>query len=283
MKITRRQLKKLIHESLANKKVVELETSYAFILKDDKSEYRMRIVLDEFDEVAGALVALKAQGYTHVYSQEEKAMYTIGEMIQSFDDYEQHTDHYNPNLPSVVLKEFKFTGQDFDDSILSGDLPPADSDSRGGGGGNRLHQLVRVNFDQGSEFNPRSYTKTVIDVSPNSTYSKMRDLYRSFSNQTKNALYQMAPGAVSHEDMDAAYEFRNEFIRLINGFDDAVPVSSDYEYFTVFHPSYASHGGGTDEGERRALDLYRSVTGYTPDEDLLAEYEIIMHSAGAML
>ena len=64
--------------------------------------------------------------------------------------------------------------------------------------------------------------------------------------------------------------------------DNALPVGSDYEYFTIYHPNYASHSGEDDANKSKALDLYRRVTGYTPDEALLDEYEIIMHSASAM-
>ena len=59
--------------------------------------------------------------------------------------------------------------------------------------------------------------------------------------------------------------------------DAAVPDDRDYEYFTIYHPPYAS-----GEDKMKLFNLYRSVTGYTPDEDLLNEYEIIMHSASAM-
>ena len=92
----------------------------------------------------------------------------------------------------------------------------------------------------------------------------------------------MFPGGVSEEDQDDTWQFRSAYINLLNTMDEALPLGRDYEYFTVFHPSYASHGGETDAGQRKALELYRAVTGYTPDEALLNEYEIIMHSASAM-
>ena len=114
-------------------------------------------------------------------------------------------------------------------------------------------------------------------MSPGSHFSKMREIYNSFSNQTKNALYQLFPGGVSEEDRDDTWEFRSAYINLLNTMDDAVPEGRDYEYFTIFHPEYAS-----DQDKVKLLDLYRSVTGYTPDEDLLNEYELIMHSASAM-
>lgn len=181
-------------------------------------------------------------------------------------------------LRKLILREFKFTGQDFDLDLNGVNLPPAaDSPDRGGGGGGKVHQLVRVNFEPGNELNPTAYTKTPIDMSPGSHFSKMREIYNSFSNQTKNALYQMFPGGVSEEDHDNTWLFRSKYVNLLNDMNDAVPEGRDYEYFTVFHPSYAS-----GEDKIKLLDLYRRVAGYTPDEDLLNEYEVIMHSASAM-
>ena len=140
-----------------------------------------------------------------------------------------------------IIKEFKFTGQDFNIDLSGGDLPPLpDSPDRGGGGGGKVHQLVRVNFEPGSEFKPSSYTKTSIDMSPGAPFAKMREIYNSFSNQTKNALYQMFPGGVSEEDQDDTWLFRSEYINLLNKMNDAVPTDMDYEYFTIFHPDYAS-------------------------------------------
>ena len=161
--------------------------------------------------------------------------------------------------------------------MFGGDPPIDEPDEGGGGGEGRIHQLVRVNFEPGSEFNPASYTKTPIDMSPGSPFSKMREIYNSFYNDTKNKLYQMFPGGVSEEDKDDIWLFRSEYYNLLNSMDAAVPAGGDYEYFTVFHPSYAS-----GEDKLKLLDLYRRVTGYTPDEDLLNEYEVIMHSASAM-
>ena len=193
-------------------------------------------------------------------------------------------------LRKLILREFKFTGQDFDIDLGGGDLPPmADSPDRGGGGGGKVHQLVRVNFEPGSEFNPAAYTKAPIDMSPGAPFARMRELYNSFSNNTKNVLYQMFPGGIDPEDgyedaegnfifdQDMVWEFRSAYTDLLNTMDAAVPVDRDYEYFTIYHPPYAS-----GEDKMKLFNLYRSVTGYTPDEDLLNEYEIIMHSASAM-
>ena len=187
-------------------------------------------------------------------------------------------------LKKMLLKEFKFTGQDFDIDITGDDLPPAaDPPERGGGGGGKVHQLVRVNFDPGSEFNPAAYTKTPIDMSPGSPFSKMREIYNSFSNDTKNKLYQMFPGGIDPESPDSktVWDFRSAYTDLLNTMDAAVPVGRDYEYFVLYHPPYASYGGEDGANESKALSLYRSVTGYTPDVNLLNEYEVIMHSASA--
>jgi hypothetical protein len=188
-------------------------------------------------------------------------------------------------LRKLILKEFKFTGQDFDIDLTGGDLPPvADLPDRGGGGGGKVHQLVRVNFEPGSEFSPAAYTKVPIDMSPGSPFSKMREIYNSFSNQTKNALYQMFPGGIDPEspDSETVWDFRNAYADLLNTMDDAVPAGRDYEYFVLYHPPYASYSGEDGANESKALDLYRRVAGYAPDANLINEYEIIMHSASAM-
>jgi hypothetical protein len=190
-------------------------------------------------------------------------------------------------LRKLILREFKFTGKDFTDDLdlLGGGPPPEEESEDGdGGGGGKVHQLVRVNFDPGSEFNPTAYTKAPIDMSPGSPFSKMRDIYNSFSNDTKNKLYQMFPGGIDPEspDSETVWEFRSAYINLLNTMDAAVPVDRDYEYFVLYHPPYASHSGEDGANESKALDLYRRVTGYTPDEALLNEYELIMHSASAV-
>jgi len=195
-------------------------------------------------------------------------------------------------LRKLILREFKFTGQSFVDDLdlLGGGPPPAEAQEPGdGGGGGKVHQLVRVNFDPGSEFNPSAYTKTPIDMSPGSPFDRMREIYNSFSNNTKNALYQMFPGGIDPEDgyedaegnfifdQDMVWELRSAYTDLLNTMDAALPDGRDYEYFTIYHPPYAS-----GEDKMKLFNLYRSVTGYTPDEDLINEYEIIMHSASAM-
>jgi len=185
-------------------------------------------------------------------------------------------------LRKLILQEFKFTGKDFTDDfdLLGGGPPPAAvQEPSGGGGGGKIHQLVRINFEPGSEFNPAAYAKTPIDMSPGSHFGRMREIYNSFSNDTKNKLYQMFPGGIDPESEDSVtvWDFRSAYINLLNTMDDAVPTDRDYEYFTIFHPDYAS-----GENKSKLIDLYRRVTGYTPDEEILNEYEIIMHSASAL-
>jgi hypothetical protein len=190
-------------------------------------------------------------------------------------------------IRETILREFKFTGQDFVDNLdlLGGGPPPAEAEESGGGGGSgKVHQLVRVNFDPGSEFNPAAYTKTPIDMTPGSPFSKMREIYNSFSNDTKNKLYQLFPGGIDPEspDSETVWDFRSAYTDLLNTMDAAVPAGRDYEYFVIYHPPYASYGGEDGANELKALDLYRRVTGYTPDANLLNEYELITHSASAM-
>ncbi len=198
-------------------------------------------------------------------------------------------------LRKLILREFKFTGQSFVDDLdlLGGGPPPAeDQESGGGGGSGKVHQLVRVNFEPGREFDRSSYKKTPIDMKPGSPFSKMREIYNSFSIDTKSALYGMFPGGIDPESEDSVtvWEFRSAYYNLLDTMDDAIPMDGDYEYFTIFHPNdklagkgqsvEISHGSG--DNESKALDLYRRVTGYTPDEALLKEYELIMHSASSL-
>ena len=60
-----------------------------YVLKDDNREFHTRIVVDEPDEVAGALAALQAYGYTHVFVHEERVSHTIGDAIRKFDAQQQ--------------------------------------------------------------------------------------------------------------------------------------------------------------------------------------------------
>ncbi len=89
----------------------------------------------------------------------------------------------------------------------------------------------------------------------------------------------MYPGWASPEDEDNTWKLRNEFMKLQNNWDKAMPQDDNYEYFTIFYPNF----GIDDPVDRgKLLQLYQSVTGYTPDAELLSEYELIMLSASAM-
>tara|TARA_A100001515_G_scaffold127637_1_gene113471 strand:- start:1308 stop:1604 length:297 start_codon:yes stop_codon:yes gene_type:complete len=90
VKLNRKHIRKLILQEMAvrptdgGKKVVELSFSEAnneYILQDNYSEYRMRVVLNERDALAGALATLKEYGYTHV-----KMMSSIDDAINIFND-----------------------------------------------------------------------------------------------------------------------------------------------------------------------------------------------------
>tara|TARA_Y100000022_G_C13179337_1_gene342567 strand:- start:245 stop:688 length:444 start_codon:yes stop_codon:yes gene_type:complete len=109
MKLNRRQLRRLISESIneltlvkSGVKVVDLEISDKFYLRHPELEGG-EIVVDEMDEVAGALVALKSlppppEGpgpYTHVYSVESELREPIGSAIQYFDEGDfLYAEHY---------------------------------------------------------------------------------------------------------------------------------------------------------------------------------------------
>ena len=101
MKLNRRQLRRLIRESIneltlvkSGVKVVDLEISDKFYLRHPELEGG-EIVVDEMDEVAGALVALKGMGFTHVYSVESELREPIGSAIQYFDEGDfLYAEHY---------------------------------------------------------------------------------------------------------------------------------------------------------------------------------------------
>ena len=101
--LNRRELRRLIRESIneltlvrsGNEKVVELSMSNAFYLRHPQLEGG-EIMVDEMDEVAGALVALKGMGFTHVHSLESGEKQSIGMAIQYFDNPAEprYEDHY---------------------------------------------------------------------------------------------------------------------------------------------------------------------------------------------
>ena len=177
-----------------------------------------------------------------------------------------------------LIREFLDIGRDFSIDLGTGDPPPQEPpDQRRGGGSNKIHQLIRINFDPERRFDPSSYVKVAIDMSPTGPFTQMREIYDTFSEQTKQALYSVFPGGASKEDEDNTWKLRDAYINILNSWNEALPSDGNYEYFTVFHPEYAS-----DNDKIKSIELYKAVTGYTPDESLLQDYELVLHSASAM-
>ena len=97
---SRAGLRRMILQEMADmgvvpgQKVVELDLGSAFFLRHPELEGG-EIVVDEMDEVAGALVALKGMGFTHVFSRESEVTEPIGATIQYFDEGDfQYAEHY---------------------------------------------------------------------------------------------------------------------------------------------------------------------------------------------
>jgi hypothetical protein len=90
-RLNRRALRRMILNELTmlqdnTMKVVELSLGAGFTLRHPELQGG-EIVVDEMDEVAGALVALKGMGFTHVHSLETgDEPEPIGATIQYFDD-----------------------------------------------------------------------------------------------------------------------------------------------------------------------------------------------------
>ena len=100
--LNRRTLRRMILREMADmtgmdasaQKVVELDLGSAFFLRHPELEGG-EIVVDEMDEVVGALVALKGMGFTHVFSRESEITEPIGATIQYFDEGDfQYAEHY---------------------------------------------------------------------------------------------------------------------------------------------------------------------------------------------
>ena len=206
---------------------------------------------------------------------------------------------YSRSMRENSLRDFKFTGQDFTDdlNLLGGDTPPVEPEERSGGGGSaKIHQLVRVDFSNnpdGSsrEFDASSYTKAPItgvgeaSKLAREAYFKMQTIFDTFEPATIEALYSLTPGLIDNAspDSETVWEFRSAYYDLLNTMDNAVPGGGDYEYFAVYHPEHSSYRGlYGQEGVDRALKLYEDVTGYRPNEEALEEYEFITHCASAM-
>ena len=208
-------------------------------------------------------------------------------------------------LRKIILREFKIIGSDGDYGLNNGDLglfggnpPPKDpGDSGRGGGGERktcqdemgrrlqgqIHQLIRVNLDPKKEFEKDSYR--AVSITGNAeclrAFNDMCKIYNKLDDETRVALYSMTPGRVSEKDSDAVYELLDRYITVVNVIKETLPELNeiDYEYFTVYHPHYASP---SPEGQNEALKLYANVTGYLPNPKLLEDFERILHCASAM-
>ena len=188
-------------------------------------------------------------------------------------------------LRRMILKEFKkMGGGDFniDNINFPGGGYPQEPQERGEGGSNNLHQLVRLDASAG-EFDPSNYIAIRIDTGAGSVFSNMREEYDVLTDETKSALYQIMPGNIPEVDRGVTMQILDGYVKLINDWRDKIrdkiPQDAEYEYFTAFHPNYVNSDG--DEG--RKMQLYQSVTGYTPTHELLNEFELIMHSASSLL
>ena len=184
-------------------------------------------------------------------------------------------------LRNIVLREFKETGQDFYD-IFSDTPPPEEVQDRGGGGG-RIHQIVFV----GNDYNdPNSWRAIPVNMSILNAMTKAVD---SFSRETQKSLYRYMggiivgtkdrPGLLRDDEKDIFNELGRLYREMLNDQFDTVPRSDIREYYAVFHPSFAAHGKGTPEGQEKALTFYQTIAGYTPNIELLSQYEYVMHIA----
>lgn len=120
MRLTRKTIRKMILREMANmvappaQKVVELDLGSAFFLRHPELEGG-EIVIDEMDEVAGALVALKGMGFTHVNSLESGVVEPIGATIHYFDEFEgRYTEHYGDVRQEEPADDMGFGSYDED-------------------------------------------------------------------------------------------------------------------------------------------------------------------------
>jgi len=195
-------------------------------------------------------------------------------------------------LKHMILKEFKINPdyKDLFDTTGGGNLPPIDTPDRGGGGGRqKLHQLIRVNIDNDKKHDPSSYIKTPVDLT---LLSQMMDIYKSLSDRTKQAMYKIAG---THGDMDPNDEQNLRMLARLF-FDIYQPIldkapQGPYDLFSVYHPNFKVINGEFDltaevEASIIQLDkisLYGKVAGYEVDKDLLYNYELIMYSCGSLV
>jgi len=173
-------------------------------------------------------------------------------------------------LRQIILKEFS-------KEKYRGDIDDPSNKAQGGGGKKMLHQLICIAPGKGLE-PPEAFVAVPIDISLESTFSNMSKVYDALSEQTKRALYSMTPGSIEEDDEPKTMQILDGYIDLINEFADHTQSTSDYYYFTAFHPQYVNK---PSELEKK-LELYHAVTGYSADPDLLEKYELVMHSASSL-
>ena len=174
-------------------------------------------------------------------------------------------------LRQLILKEFKMMG-DIGDGFDVGTGFPGEP-KRGGGAGARIHQIVGNNE---SSDQPADYIAIPVDMG---VFTKLRSLYDTLSDDSKNGLYAFTP-TYDAADEGTVYRMLDIYIQLINGFKDHTDqLPGSYFYHVVFHPNYIAKESDVDKN----LQIYKSVAGYTPDEGLLQEYELIMHSCSGLL
>ena len=171
-------------------------------------------------------------------------------------------------LRQLILKEFKMMGNSFDVDI---GFPSEPKGRRGGG--SRIHQIVGI--DESSD-RAEDYIALPVDMG---VFMKLRSLYDTLSDDSKNGLYAFTP-TYDAADEDTVYRMTDLYIQLINEFKDYTDkLPGSYFYHVVFHPNYIAKEADVDKN----LRIYQSVAGYTPDEGLLQEYELIMHSCSGLL
>lgn len=195
-------------------------------------------------------------------------------------------------LKRIVLKEFKINPdyKELFDTPGNGNLPPIETPERGGGGGRqKLHQLIRVNIDNDKKHDPNSYITAPVDLT---LLSQMMDIYASLSDRTKQAMYKIAgmSGDMDPNDNQNLRMLARLFFDIYQPILDKAP-QGPYDLFSVYHPNFKVINGEFDlTAEVEAsitqlekLSLYEKVTGYEADKDLLYNYELIMYSCGSLI
>jgi len=185
-------------------------------------------------------------------------------------------------ISESMLKEFRDLFGD--DGIGGTDNITPDITASGGGGGRKpLHQLIKL--PPGGYDDPNSYIsvdiRSIVDDSGVSEYSKMLNAYDTLSPQSQTALYSMTPGQISSYDEDSTNVILDAYRNMTYYFKEKLgdAAYTEYEYFTVYHPNYVNPI--IDQAAK--LKVYSQVTGYTADVSAFEKYELVMHSAGALI